>query len=103
MKLTEAQPARLSGETVLRRTSELSIQLRADQMIAVELQGRRLVFGRHALAILDAFAEPRSFDEAQRALRPRITNIRDWPDLVDTILEMHRAGILYDPSLETSV
>ena len=49
------------------------------------------------MAILDAFATPTTFGEAVEQLRSRASRSAEKLELVATILEFHRTGVLVEP------
>ncbi len=50
--------------------------------------------GRHALSLLEVFAQPLTVEEAEERLAPRIHGPRDWIDLMNTLLGLYDHGIL---------
>jgi protein arginine N-methyltransferase 1 len=88
----------LTRETVLGRVPELSVRLHSDHAIGLEWEGGRLKCGPHGLAVLDAFAQPRSLAAGLDLLGKRAAGVLDWAYLVSTVYQMYESGILYDVS-----
>lgn len=85
----------LRPTTVLRRRSNLDLRLDSSHQVTIALGGVKVACGPHALAVLDAFAEPRTFAEALARLPVR--GAQDWADATATIAQLHRAGVLCAP------
>ncbi|MCP4902731.1 MAG: hypothetical protein GY906_37695 [bacterium] len=84
----------IGGCTVLLRAPELDLRLKADGGIECHVQGQNLYFGPHTLALLDAFAKPQTVKEVVDNLSTRATGARDWVDLMSTVVQLFKAGIL---------
>lgn len=91
--------ARLSGKTVLQRLPELHLQLSSDGSLRVEADGRVVDCRSHGLAVLETFARPTPLAEGLAQLQRRVAGAHDWVELMDTIANLHAAGILLDPRL----
>lgn len=50
--------------------------------------------GRFALSLLEAVSQPLTLEEAEQKLHGRVSGPQDWMDLMDTLLELHRIGVL---------
>jgi protein arginine N-methyltransferase 1 len=87
---------KLHSDTCLQRISGLTFDFDSSNRVRVSIAGRRFTCGDHGLAILDAFSQPRRLSEALDQLRGR--GRKDWMDLSTTVLQMFRAGILWDVS-----
>ncbi len=85
----------LTTGMVLRRLSPLDLRLEGDRVL-IDLDGRQVAWGRHALAVLDQFSRPRMLSEALAALESRVTGAEDWKDLTTTVVGLFDAGVLRD-------
>jgi hypothetical protein len=86
----------LRPETILSCAPALRVRLFAG-VTSVQLQRRQINGGPHALAILDAFTVPAAFGAVVERLRTRVNSKAEWLDLVATIMEFHRTGVLREP------
>ncbi|MDN0195308.1 50S ribosomal protein L11 methyltransferase [Streptomyces sp. S.PNR 29] len=84
----------ITKDTVLTRRADLIVQL--DGANTVRVHHGRVVseFGRHALALLDAFWRPRTVAEALRLLGPRLVGGRALDEVVSTLGQLVSAGVL---------
>ena len=87
--------ADLSPNTILRRASSLGIKIDPDGQIVVHgPEGEAVCGAAHGLAVLDVFSRAMTVGEAVALLRPRVRGAQDWIDLTNTIIELHRGGVL---------
>jgi hypothetical protein len=77
------------------------LEIDSHNVVYVLRQGQRIDCGPHGLAVLDAFHQPRTMEDAVDLLRPR--GAQEWMDLTGTILSMYRSGILTDASTSQDV
>lgn len=95
---TGGEPAprhKLQGDTLLQRSPGLRLQLWADNSVDVTFAGRTVRFGRHAVALLDAFALPTRLHDVLATLRCR--SPMDCAEAVATARTLHEAGLLVPP------
>jgi len=85
---------KLTARTILRRALELDVRLRAVDDVAIEIEGRQVHPGVWGLAILNAFAEPRSLADDIRSLRGAVTGDQDLENLDSTIRKLYGEGVL---------
>jgi hypothetical protein len=85
----------------LQRLSDLTVQLQSDGSVYTEVGGRGILFGPHALRVLEVFTRPATFKQAMQVLRPTVQGAQDWVDLSDTIRNLYRAGAL-ESTVQTS-
>ena len=62
----------------------------------IDWKGQDLQCGSHGLAILDVFSRPVSFRDAMRVLSRGANGIQDWQDLLQTVVALRVAGVLFD-------
>ena len=91
----------VSRDTVLLRRPDLTIQLTSSGEVQIAEGGAACVAGPHALAILDAFSEPRTLGEAVADLTAR--GARDFAMLTTTILELASQGVLTVPGAKPTL
>ncbi|HUP18688.1 MAG TPA: 50S ribosomal protein L11 methyltransferase [Gemmatimonadota bacterium] len=84
----------LSPDTVLRRAPDVALELYSDNSVRVRLDGRTVGGGSRTLRILDAFAAPRAVADALRELGADVAGAQDWIDLMNTVVQLHRGGVL---------
>jgi len=77
----------------IRRVPSLVLEIRSDNSVECVLDGRRVVAGPHALAVLDTFAQPKTLEEALPTFAAPAGSY-DWIQLTTTIVNLFRAGIL---------
>jgi hypothetical protein len=81
---------------ILQRIPDLKVSIDSSNRIQIILEGRTFEFGSHALAILDAFYQPRSLSQALENLQTRVKGKQDWKDLTSTVVQLYEAGVLRD-------
>ena len=87
--------AELSSDTVLQRAPQISVELGASTVIHVG--GQQVdVAGSQILPILDAFAHPIAYSKAVKDLSGRVAGVQGWIELVSTITNLYKAGVLVD-------
>jgi len=79
----------------IRRAPSLVVELRSNNSVECVLDGRRVLGGSHTLAVLDAFARPRTLADALPTFTPPAGSY-DWIQLTTTIVNLYQAGILRD-------
>ena len=85
----------MSGEPRLRLADNVRIEARATGF-DVRRGSQRTFIGSLGLAVLDAFREPRTMANALNALKPRMAGGVAWVETSSDIVNLHRAGILFD-------
>ena len=78
--------------TVLQRVRDVHLHLDSSNQIVATMSGRRVDCGARGLAILDAFAEPRSITSVMQSLP--VAGAQDWANIGATIVKLQAAGIL---------
>ena len=86
----------LKTTTILRRAAGVRLLIGADDQVRVHVGEQERDCGAHALAILDVFSRPRPLAEALDELRPRLTGMADWVDLMASLERLYRLGALVD-------
>jgi len=86
--------AELSSDTILQRAPSLNVELGANTIIHVA--GQRVYGGANALNILQAFAHPVTFSSAIKGLSEKISGAQAWIELVSSITNLYKAGVLVD-------
>lgn len=86
----------LSPDTVLYRAPELVVEIDASNTASVHHHGRVFVFGKDALALLDAFRDGCSLAEALSALAPRLRGSAAFEEAVACVAQLREAGVLMD-------
>jgi 2-polyprenyl-3-methyl-5-hydroxy-6-metoxy-1,4-benzoquinol methylase len=81
--------------TVLQRVRDVHLHLDSSNQIVATMSGRRVDCGARGLAILDAFAEPRSITSVMQSLP--VAGAQDWANIGATIVKLQAAGILLRP------
>jgi hypothetical protein len=94
--------AGLHGTTLLVRAEGLRAALGPGPALRLAVGARELACGEHTLAILDVFGHPRPLAEGLEQLRPRLTGLADWADLMATVEGMYRAGALVEPGRDSA-
>ncbi len=92
---------KLTGAAILRRAAGLRLRLLSNREVVVETASGEHVVGPHALAILDAFADPKPVCD----VKARVGGAAAWVDWMTTVRDLFRVGALEDalsPSAETS-
>ena len=92
-------PQAVTRETLLRRSSPLSVRIVGPDGVTVQTaDGRTVACTRHALAILEVFTESRTMSEALELLPGRVAGSVSFMDLTSEILLLVRTGVLTDGS-----
>ena len=86
--------ATLKPTTVLERSGELEVRVKARGDVVVATVDGDVSGGPHCLAILDVFSEPTPLAEALEQLGSRARGAQDWIDLTAAVVRLHDAGIL---------
>jgi len=86
--------AELNSDTVLQRAPMLNVELGPNTIIHVG--GTQVPAGSHVLPILDAFTHPIAYSKAVKDLSTRVTGVQGWIELVSTITNLYKAGVLVD-------
>jgi protein-L-isoaspartate O-methyltransferase len=94
--MSDPAPDALRPDTELRRERHLRIRVGPDGIVYVIKHGREIACGPRGLAILDAFAVPRTLGEVLATFEAQGT--QDWMDVSSAIVTLHREGVLVDPS-----
>lgn len=84
--------AELSSDTVLQRAPHLNLELGPSTIIQVG--GRQIPAGTHVLPILEAFTHPVAYSKAVKDLSARVTGVQGWIELVSTITNLYKGGVL---------
>jgi len=82
----------LSPETVLQRAPSLTLELGTDATVRVG--NRRIPVAQNILPILQTFEQPVAFGIAVKSLSEKITGAQAWIELVSTITNLHKVGVL---------
>lgn len=85
---------RLTPDTILRRRSELILEVDSAHQVRVHHDHQILEFGQHALTLLDIFYEPRTVTAAMSLAGARAAGPRAMEELVTTMTQMVAGGIL---------
>src|SRR5687768_15104309 len=86
--------AELSSDTVLQRAPHLNVELGPNTII--HAGGRQIPAANHVLPILEAFSHPVTYSKAVKDLSARVTGVQGWIELVSTITNLYKAGVLVD-------
>jgi len=87
--------AELSSDTVLQRAPQMNVELGANTIIHVG--GRQVASaGSQVLPILHAFTHPVAYSKAVKDLSGTVTGVQGWIELVSTITNLYKAGVLVD-------
>lgn len=86
--------AELTSDTVLQRAPLMNVELGPNTTIRVD--GREVAVGANVLPILEAFAHPIAYSKAVKDLSARVTGVQGWIELVSTITNLYKAGVLVD-------
>ncbi len=90
---------KLAQHTLLRCTdTPLELRVESNNVVQVITPAGSMETGPHTLAILDAFAQPRTLGAALGLLRGPIAGFQEWIDLTNTLAQLYQAGILRDES-----
>src|SRR6187431_221011 len=87
--------AELSSDTVLQRAPHMKVELGASTVIHVA--GKQIdAAGSLVLPILHAFTHPVAYSKAVKDLSATVTGVQGWIELVSTITNLYKAGVLVD-------
>jgi hypothetical protein len=86
--------AELGSDTVLQRAPHIDVELGSTTIIRVA--GRQISVGSNVLPILEAFTHPITYSKAVKDLSARVTGVQGWIELVSTITNLYKAGVLVD-------
>lgn len=86
--------AELSSDTVLQRAPHIDVEFGSTTIIRVA--GRQIAVGSNVLPILEAFTHPITYSKAVKDLSARVTGVQAWIELVSTITNLYKAGVLLD-------
>jgi len=87
--------AELSSDTVLQRAPHMRVELGASTVIHVA--GKQIdAAGSLVLPILHAFTHPVAYSKAVKDLSATVTGVQGWIELVSTITNLYKAGVLVD-------
>ncbi len=92
--LAEEPRLEFDPDELLQRLPDLTLRLQSDGSIHTDVGGRGILFGPHALRVLEVFTRPATFKQAMEVLQPGVLGAQDWVDLSDTIRNLYRAGAL---------
>lgn len=86
--------AELTSDTILQRAPLLKLELGPDTII--DVGGTQIAVGNHVLPILEAFTHPIAYSKAVKELSTRVSGVQGWIELVSTITNLYKAGVLVD-------
>lgn len=84
----------LTPDTVLQRVPNLKLEIDSSNYVQIYVPNGALDCGVYALAVLDTFSHPISFQEALLQLQSKVKGVQAWKDLTATIVQLYKAGIL---------
>ncbi|MGB1253183.1 MAG: 50S ribosomal protein L11 methyltransferase [Candidatus Promineifilaceae bacterium] len=90
---------KLHPTTQLKRRSQLQLELKTNGHVLLRWDNQQLKSGRHTLAILEAFREPKTLKAAIAQLQS--AGHADWIALTMTIRQLFAAGVLQDADAPT--
>lgn len=79
--------------TLLWRASNLIVYI-MESCLEVQFKSKKYFFSHHALAILDVFSSPKSFEQGIEELQGRIRSIPGWIEVTSMVMEFYNLGIL---------
>jgi predicted O-methyltransferase YrrM len=91
----------IAPDTLLRRVSDLRLQIDSSNSVQVFTSQGVLECGPHTLLVLDAFYKPRTLSDALSKLRSQVVGSQDWINLTSTIVQLYQAGVLCVDSQDT--
>ncbi len=86
----------VSADSILQRAFELTLSIQGEKVVLLA-GGRFASVSAHTLAILDAFATPKTLAAGLQQLSCRSRGLRDWIRLNNQVLALVQAGILVEP------
>lgn len=86
----------LRADTVLQRAAAIHVELTSGEAVSLHRRGRQLNAGGYALALLDAFAHPRTFADGLAEVGRRTIGVHDWIDMSTDACLLVEAGFLED-------
>lgn len=89
-----------SRDALLLRRADLALELSSNGNVLIFLDGREVEAGQYALAVLDAFGEPRSISDVVQRLG--LAGAHDFAALTRTILKLKAEGVLTPPGAALS-
>ena len=84
----------LTPHTILQRVPNVQLTIDSTNVVQLIIGGQSLDCGPHALAVLEAFAQPASFEEVLAGFKVR--GAQQWMDVTGAIVNLHKAGVLRD-------
>jgi 16S rRNA G966 N2-methylase RsmD len=91
---------RLDTSALLRRAAGVRLSIGANNELRVRAGDGEGDCGPHALAVLDALRRPRTLTDLLDELRPRVTGLADWVDLMASIEKLVALGAVLGPTGE---
>lgn len=92
--------AKLTSNTRLQRAPELSLRLFADGSVHLLMGGQPIRGSKHGLAILQAFSQPTTIQEALAVLPPAVSQ-HDWMERTALIRRFWETCVLVDAEART--
>ncbi|MFO0677578.1 MAG: 50S ribosomal protein L11 methyltransferase [Polyangiaceae bacterium] len=86
----------MTPKTRLRRAAPLDVRFDSAGLATVRHAGGSVHAGPHTLAILDAFARPKTFEEGLRELGIRAPGAESWMELSSAVVSLARVGVLVE-------
>ncbi|MEW6302156.1 MAG: 50S ribosomal protein L11 methyltransferase [Verrucomicrobiota bacterium] len=83
--------------TVLQRVPDVSVRVNARNEVSVCAGAQTVLFGAHALRLLEVFHQPITVGEALTALKPSLAGAQEWVDALRTISQLQIEGVLRSP------
>lgn len=93
--------AELSSDTVLRLAPSVSVEL--GESTTIRVGKKRVGAMPNALTILEEFARPIAFSQAVKNLSARTPGAQAWIELVSSITNLYKVGVLVDEDGSTPV
>jgi hypothetical protein len=90
--------AAFGPQSILQRVADLLVQLDSSNELHIHVGDRVVDCGSHGLLVLDAFAWPVSVEAAMAGLQAR--SGENWMQLTSTIVLLHNAGVLREPTAD---
>jgi predicted RNA methylase len=84
----------LKPQTILQRVPNVQLTIDSTNVVQLIIGGQSLDCGPHALAVLEAFAQPASFEEVLAGFKAR--GAQQWIDVAGAIVNLYKAGVLRD-------
>lgn len=89
----------LDRDTLLVRASEVVLRLTDDDDVTLELAGEKIRAPKIAVAILDAFAQPRRLGDVLPMVSPQ--GVEQFIEASSVVLQLERAGALHPPGAQS--